>query len=138
MEAITVFLDSNILFSLCWKDPKESLVGILLELREMGEVELVISPLTLEETTANLKAKKPDALLSLQKVVDACTVVPDVLSPLDINLPENDLILLSTAIANNVKYFLTGNKADFGPYYGSTFGRTLILTPRSFLSKDER
>jgi predicted nucleic acid-binding protein len=136
VEAVTVFLDSNILFSLCWKNPAESLIGILLELQEMGEVKLVISPLTLEETTANLKAKKPNALSRLQEVVDSCTVVPDVLSPLEIDLPENDLILLSTAIANKVNFFLTGNKADFGPFYGSTIGGTRILAPRSFLSKE--
>ncbi|MFC1657554.1 putative toxin-antitoxin system toxin component, PIN family [Candidatus Moduliflexota bacterium] len=136
MEAVTVFLDSNILFSLCWKNPEESVIGIILELQKMGEVKLVISPLTLEETTANLKAKKPEALSRLQEVVDSCTVVADVLSPLEVDLPENDLILLSTAIASKVDFFLTGNKADFGPIFGRTFGSTRILTPRAFLSKE--
>ncbi|WP_025209881.1 hypothetical protein [Hippea sp. KM1] len=52
-------------------------------------------------------------------------------------LPKADRIILSTAIANGIKYFLTGNTRDFKDLYGKTIGKTIILKPRDFLYKTQ-
>jgi predicted nucleic acid-binding protein len=134
-EAVAVFLDSNILFSICWSGSKNSLLGLLLELQESGQVQILISPLGIEETRDNLRRKRPAALPALKRLASSCVTVPDAELPLDVKLPEKDQLLLSSAIAARAVFFLTGNIADFKTLYGTSVKGTTVLTPRAFLNK---
>jgi predicted nucleic acid-binding protein len=135
MEEVSVFLDSNILFALCWKAPEESLFGILVTLHREGRLRLHVSPLVLEEVSANLKAKRPAALPLFARLSAECVVVPDSSALLDLPLPPKDLMLLSTAVAHRIRFFLTGNRADFASLYGHEVNGTTVFTPRAFLTR---
>jgi len=136
MEAVAVFLDSNVLFSLCWKGSENTILGVLLKLQDRGDLRLLISPLVLYEASENLRVKKPEALPLLRRIAESCQEVPDANLPLEVVLPKNDRLILSAAVAGKARYFLTGNTADFGPLYGRTIGGTRVLTPRAFILQE--
>jgi len=139
MEKVTVFLDSNVLFSVAWTGREKSRSAILFELQSLGFVRLFISRLVLEETMSNLRGKRPEAIPFFEELSGEVEVVPDlVVEGGDRRLkelPENDRVILSTAVAHGMDFFLTGNTRDFRGLYRRRIGRTLILTPREFLNK---
>ena len=139
MEKVTVFLDSNVLFSVAWTRREKSRSAILFELQSLGFVRLFISRLVLEETLSNLQEKRPGAILFVEELLGEVEVVPDLaVEGEDLrvqDLPENDRLILSTAVAHGMDFFLTGNSKDFRSLYRSRIGRTLILTPRGFLNR---
>lgn len=141
MEPLTVFLDSNILFSITWSGVESSRAYILFELQRQAILQLFVSPLVMEETLSNIKAKKPAAMPFLRELLENTTLVPDAISGIIDeklnNLPQNDRILLQTAIAHGMRWFITGNSRDFQPLYGCRIGQTTIATPRDFLENRE-
>jgi predicted nucleic acid-binding protein len=139
MEKVTVFLDSNLLFSVAWTGREKSRSAILFELQSLGFIRLFISRLVREETMSNLRGKRPEAIPFFEELSGEVEVVPDlVVEGGDRRLkelPENDRVILSTAVAHGMDFFLTGNTRDFRGLYRRRIGRTLILTPREFLNK---
>jgi hypothetical protein len=91
----------------------------------------------MEETLSNIKSKKPAAMPFLIELIKNTTLVPDGICSISDervrNLPDNDRILLQTAIAHGIAWFITDNSRDFQPLYGSKIGRTTISTLRNFL-----
>jgi predicted nucleic acid-binding protein len=136
---VTVFLDSNVRFSVAWTGREKSRSAILFELQSLGFIRLFISRLVLEETMSNLRGKRPEAIPFFEDLSGEVEVVPDlVIEGGDRRLkelPENDRVILSTAVAHGMDFFLTGNTRDFRGLYHRRIGRTLILTPREFLNK---
>ena len=139
MEKVTVFLDSNVLFSVAWTGREKSRSAILFGLQSLGFIRLFISRLVLEETMSNLRGKRPEAIPFFEELSGGVEVVPDLVveggSRRLKALPENDRVILSTAVAHGMDFFLTGNTRDFRGLYRRRIGRTLILTPREFLNK---
>jgi predicted nucleic acid-binding protein len=139
MEKVTVFLDSNVLFSVAWTGREKSRSAILIDLQSLGFVRLFISRLVLEETLFNLKEKRQEAIPFVEELLGEIEVVPDLaMAGEDLRvqrLPENDRLILSTAVAHGVDFFLTGNSKDFRGLYRRRIGRTLVLTPREFLDR---
>jgi len=88
---------------------------------------------------SNLRGKRPEAIPFFEELSGEVEVVPDlVVEGGDRRLkalPENDRVILSTAVAHGMNFFLTGNTRDFRGLYHRRIGRTLILTPREFLNK---
>jgi predicted nucleic acid-binding protein len=142
MEPLTVFLDSNIVFSIAWSGAETSRAYILFELQQQAILRLFISPLVMEETLSNIKSKKPAAMPFLRELLKKTTLVPDAISSITDerlnNLPHNDRILLQTAIAHGIRWFITGNSRDFQSLYGCRIGQTMIATPRDFLENRDR
>jgi predicted nucleic acid-binding protein len=136
---VTVFLDSNVLFSVAWTGREKSRSAILFELQSLGFIRLFISRLVLEETMSNLRGKRPEAIPFFEELSGEVEVVPDLVveggDRRFKELPENDRVILSTAVAHGMDFFLTGNTRDFRCLYRRRIGRTLILTPREFLNK---
>jgi len=136
---VTVFLDSNVLFSVAWTGREKSRSAILFELQSLGFIRLFFSRLVLEETMSNLRGKRPEAIPFFEERSGEVEVVPElVVEGGDRRLkelPENDRVILSTAVAHGMDFFLTGNTRDFRGLYHRRIGRTLILTPREFLNK---
>ena len=139
MGKVTVFLDSNVLFSVAWTGREKSRSAILFELQSLGFIRLFISRLVLEETISNLRGKRPEAIPFFEELSGEVEVVPDlVVEGGDRRLkelPENDRVILSTAVAHGMDFFLTGDTREFRGLYHRRIGRTLILTPREFLNK---
>jgi predicted nucleic acid-binding protein len=139
MEKVTVFLDSNVLFSVAWTGREKSRSAILFELQSVGFVRLFISRLVLEETLFNLREKRPGAIPFVEELLGEVEVVPDLaVEGEDLRaqgLPENDRLILSTAVAHGMDFFLTGNSKDFRGLYRRRIGRTSVLTPREFLDR---
>jgi len=137
MEPITLFLDSNILFAIAWSGAESSRAYILFELQQRAILRLFISPLVMEETLSNIKSKKPAAIPFLLELLKNTTLLPDAITTVTDErvyaLPRNDRILLQTAIAHGISWFITGNGRDFQPLYGCRIGQTTIATPRDFL-----
>ena len=139
MEKVTVFLDSYLLFSVAWTGREKSRSAILFELQSLGFIRLFISRLVLEETMSNLREKRPKATPFFEELSGDVEVVPDLVVEGEDRrlkeLPENDRVILSTAVAHGMDFFLTGNTRDFRGLYRRRIGRTLILTPREFLNR---
>ena len=137
MEPLTVFLDSNIQFSIAWSGAETSRAYMLFDLQQKAILRLFISPLVMEETLSNITSKKPTAMPFLLQLIKNTILVPDAICSISDervhNLPDNDRILLQTAIAHGIGWFITGNSRDFQALYGCRIGRTMITTPRNFL-----
>ena len=135
-KKLTVFLDSNVLFSIAYSGKDRSRSYLLYELQDAGDIEIYISNLVKEEAMFNIKIKKPAASPFLSTLIRHTTVLEDILVNMNIpmqTLPDNDKIILSTAIHNEIEYFLTGNEHDFKDLYKKRFYRTIILKPAEFL-----
>jgi predicted nucleic acid-binding protein len=139
MEKVTVFLDSNGLYSVAWTGREKSRSAILFELQSLGFIRLFISRLVLEETMSNLRGKRPEAIPFFEELSGEVEVVPDLVVEGEDRrvkeLPENDRVILSTAVAHGMDFFLTGNTRDFRGLYRRRICRTLILTPGEFLNR---
>jgi predicted nucleic acid-binding protein len=120
-----IFLDANILFSACIEGSR---IAILLE-RVAAHAELISNIHALRETERNLDSKKPQfsaslnllkkRVLILNRIASVCTEIRD-----------KDKPILGGAVANRCTHLLTGDKRDFGIYYGKTIEGVKIVSPR--------
>jgi len=136
---VKVFLDSNVLFSICYSGKETSRSWLLYDLQAEGQLTLFISNLVQEEVRFNLKIKKEAALPIFEERLAHTVVLADA-APLSIfpsiaSLPDNDRIILATALHHRMDVFLTGNSRDFSALYHHRIGTTTILTPRAFLER---
>ncbi|WP_297058807.1 PIN domain-containing protein [Thermosulfurimonas sp.] len=135
--ALTVFLDSNVLFSIAYSGPERSRSYLLFELEKKGRLRLYISELVFRETAVNLRLKRPEQEPFLKKLLSRLTILPD--QPLGLPqlgfLPLQDRLILETAISNGLQFFLTGNRRHFGPLYGRKIKDTRVLSPAEFLHR---
>ena len=131
MGKVSVFLDSNVLFPAAYSGER-STSYILFKLQEKGLISIFISNFVVLETANNLQDKKPERLGLLKELMDRTTVLNDVVVDLPVlsSLPKADRIILSTAVAYDIKSFLTGNTRDFKDLY---VGNTVVLKLRDFL-----
>jgi predicted nucleic acid-binding protein len=136
-EKIKVFLDSNILFSIAYSGKDKTRSYLFYEIQSIGNLEVYISNLVCRESVFNIKIKKSEGLSLLNELIKKSKILADVL--VDIkhellnSLPQNDRIILATAISNRMDYFITGNSNDFKNLYQKKIGNTLILKPIDFL-----
>ena len=125
------FLDANVLFSAAYKTNAS-----LTRLWQLPDVEFVTSAYAVEEATRNITLTKPDRLSALQdilmqmRIINDPTQFPDL--PKTINLKAKDRPILAAAIATHCHYLITGDKTDFGSYYGQAVRGVLVLPPGEF------
>jgi hypothetical protein len=111
-----IFLDANILFSGAQSQSRmRAFLAVLTE-----RAKLVTNEYAIEEARRNLSAKSPDALKNLERLVQQCDVVPQLLTDLEIDLASKDVPILGGAIAGGATHFLTGDERDFGKFWGKT------------------
>jgi predicted nucleic acid-binding protein len=125
-----LFLDSNILYSAAHKPD-----GIVSQLWDLDDVELLTSTYALTEAVSNMETSKPKA--RLEKLTESLRVIsihPDFPLPRDITLPEKDQPILQAAISAHATHLLTGDFAHFRQYYRKRFSGVLILPPAEYLS----
>jgi predicted nucleic acid-binding protein len=128
-----LFLDANVLFSASYREDSP-----LLRLWERRGVELLTSTYARTEAERNLNPNQRDRLAELMNRV---RVVPDAPSqdlPEGLSLRKKDLPIISAAIGAMATHLITGDRRDFGPYYGKRLGNTLVLPPRDYLVRSRR
>lgn len=138
-EKIKVFLDSNILFSIAYSGREKSRAYLIYEIQDLKLIEIYISNLVRKEAVFNIINKKKDGALLLNELIRKSKTLNDIsvdAMPYGIErLPLNDRIILSTAVLNEMDYFITGNDKDFKSFYGRKIRNTFILKPMDFLMR---
>lgn len=134
-----VFLDSNVIFSICWSGIEFSRSGLFFKLQQQGHIQLFISRLVHDETLFNLQTKRPESIPIFQKLCNELTIMPDnvglTANQQIMRLPVNDRVIFMTALSNDMEYFITGNIRDFSDLYQKRIATLIALTPADFLSK---
>jgi hypothetical protein len=105
----------------------------LLELWALDDTELVTSAYAAAEAYRNLAEKRPAQLPDLAALLDRCLLAIEGANPISkIDLPVNDVPILSSAIASRCSHLLTGDK-HFRPLFGRMVEGTVILRPGDYL-----
>ena len=135
MEKLKVFLDSNVIFSAAYSEKGKSRSYLFFELQNLNIIKIYISNLVKFESIHNIKIKKPEKLDFLNELLSKADIIEDVDVYYEFakNLPENDRIILSSAVYHDIDFFITGNTKDFLTFYNKKLKNTLILTPKDFL-----
>ena len=123
------FLDANVLFSAAYREGSG-----LRRPWELEDVELLTSGYALEEARRNLDTD--DQLDRLHELVRGLQLVPEsaVDLPDAVDLSEKDVPILQAAIAAEASHLITGDRKDFGPYFGEKLRGVRITTPREYLN----
>lgn len=134
-----VFLDSNVVFSICWSGKERSRSYLLYELQQRGFFHIFISRLVHDETKFNLETKRVEAVPLFEELMLESEMVSDIASSAVSSelaaLPDNDRIILSTAVFHRMDFFLTGNSRDYKHIFHKKILQTMVLTPADFLNK---
>jgi len=120
-----VFLDANILYS-------ASRTGSLMEvfiLRLMREAECCTNLFAIEEARRNLEANERDCLDNFQALMARVLTVGEMAVLPQIALKEKDEPILAGAIGGRCSHLLTGDRRDFGRFFGKTIGGVKIVSP---------
>ena len=126
----SAFLDANVLFSASY-----SVHSPLLRLWKLRDIRLCASAYVLEETRRNLR--DTSALTRLQGLQTTLQLVAEAdvrLIPASVSLRLKDKPILSAAIAARMDFLLTGDRQDFGAFFGTTIAGVMILRPRDFIT----
>lgn len=136
---VRVFLDSNVLFSIAYTGKDRSRAYLIYEIQALGLLTVCLSNLVCKEAILNIRRKRPEAEQLLTELIDRSQLLEDMavdLRKAEIRrLPQNDRIILSTAVYHKADFFLTGNEKDFKDLYRRRVLGTLILKPGDFLQR---
>jgi uncharacterized protein len=129
-----LFLDANILFSAAYRP------GAGIErLWTLEDCVLLTSSYAIDEARRNLG--NPEQLARLATLLDKVEQVPAVsLDPEargSIELREKDWPILGGAVVAGATHLITGDKRDFGPFFGTVLFGVLILPPSAYLASRE-
>ena len=79
--------------------------------------------------------------MRLTELMKRVRLVPDAPSQ---DLPEESLLrakdvpIVAAAIGAGASHLITGDRRDFGPYFGKRLGEVLVLPPRDYLAISKR
>ncbi len=125
-----VFLDANVLFSAAYRERSP-----LRRLWTQRGVELVTSHYAVAEAERHLdgdqRARLAELLAGLRLVADA----PTHPLPARVLVRAKDMPILAAAIAAQATHLVTGDRRDFGAYFGRSVGGVLILPPRAYFAR---
>jgi hypothetical protein len=119
-----VFLDANVLFSA--SHTGSNVARLIAWLREQATA--VTDGLAVEEARRNLALKRETWLPAFEKLIRSVEIVPSVVFDLPVALEEKDAPLLCAAIRSTCRYFVTGDRRDFGHLYGQTIEGVEVIS----------
>ncbi len=126
-----LFLDANVLFSAAYRTD----AGVT-RLWSDERWALITSEYAIEEARRNLDER--EQLARLEELLLEVERLPSVSLAADlrgqIELREKDWPILGGAISANATHLITGDRRDFGPYFGSELFGIIILPPGDYLS----
>lgn len=131
MKKDVLFLDANILFSAAYRENSG-----LLQFWKLKGARLVSSVYAIEEARRNLETLKQKE--RLEKLIDSVETFPfyvDDALPENIALKEKDRPILLAAISVQADYLITGDKRDFGQFYGKAIKGVTVIPPSDYLKK---
>ena len=111
----------------------------LTRLWDLSNVEKITSRYALEEARRNLQTE--DRIARLNRLIKAVEILPEPREqdlPSGIELAEKDRPILAAALAAGASHLITGDRRDFGRYFGQHIGKTLIMRPRDYLDSRKR
>ncbi len=120
-----IFVDANILFSASMPD---SATRRLFEILHSSGHDLVTSDNALEEAERNLSLKFGRYLEALAGMRSKIQISNQLAELPEIRINENDRIILSSAVAAGCDVFWTGDKRNFGSYYGKMIRGVKVLS----------
>lgn len=127
-----VFLDANILFSAAKSNG--GIRRLLSDLTAKAHV-LCADAYVVEEARRNLAAKSPQVLPILATLLGRVEIAPMQVSGPAISqitsLPEKDRPVLTAAVRMRCDILLTGDRADFGTFFGRSLAGIAIHSPQS-------
>ena len=126
-----VYLDANSLFSACL--PNSRLAVFVRLLKHKGEC--LYSNYALNEAAKNLGRKFPVQLPELAGLTSGMSEVPDHAGLSGVEIRAKDEPSISAAIAAGATHLLTGDKRDFGPFFGKTIQGVKIVTAAMLASE---
>lgn len=128
-----LFLDANVLFSAAYREDSP-----LVRLWRRRGAELLTSAYAYAEAERHLN---PDQRVRLAELMKRVRLVPDAPSqdlPEELSLRPKDVLIVAAAIAARASHLITGDRRDFGPYFGKRLGGMLVLPPRDYLAPSGR
>lgn len=138
-EKIKIFLDSNVLFSIACSGREKSRAYLIYDMQEADILEVYISGIVSEEAMLNIRNKRPSSFSFLQEIIQRSKILSDVMVDSQnkqiSKLPQNDRIILTTALYHEMPFFITGNDKDFKAFYNKRIHNTLILKPADFVNR---
>ncbi|MGH9320676.1 MAG: PIN domain-containing protein [Vicinamibacteria bacterium] len=128
-----LFLDANVLFSAAYREDSP-----LMRLWHRRGVALLTSAYAQVEAERHLDESQR---LRLKELINGVRLVPDAPSydlPKELSLRGKDVPIVAAAMAAGATHLITGDRRDFGRYYGKRLGEVLVLPPRDYLARPER
>ena len=130
-KKVRVFLDSNVLFSIAYSGKEKSRSYLIYEIQGLGIIQVCLSKLVCEETLSNIRRKKPDSESFLKELIEKSKILGGDSHRPEARrvgkLPQNDRIILTTAIYHKVDIFVTGNEKDFKKLYHKKVFNTISI-----------
>ena len=106
-----IFVDANVLFSAAYSQK-----GKAFDLLSSG-LHIVTSDYAIDEARKNLTTKRPNALESLDKLLQKIEIVASVdAEGCLIDLPDKDRPIFLAAMKSKATHLLTGDLKDLGPH----------------------
>lgn len=124
------FLDANVLFSAAYTEQSS-----LLNLWKLTGIRLCTSKYAIDEAQRNLRSESSEARLKL--LAEALLVIPEAdaqLIPASIQLRDKDKPILAAAIATRATFLVTGDRRDFGHFFGNTIAGVLVVRPSDLIA----
>jgi predicted nucleic acid-binding protein len=127
-----VFLDANVLFSAAYRE--KGSVRAFFILAAARACTLVTSAHAAEEARRNLAARHPDRVAELEKLLGTLEVCPEP-RPATLawasttGLPQKDAPILAAAVDARCAILATGDRSDFGTFFGKRMRGTVVLLP---------
>lgn len=125
-----LFIDANVLFSAAYR----AAAGVA-RLWQLDDVELLSSDYAIEEARRNLSSPKQrsrlNELVAALELVSAVTLDEAFFEALE--LRPKDWPILGGAMAGKATHLITGDRHDFGPFFGHEVGGVIVLPPGDYL-----
>ena len=133
-----VFLDANVLFSAALRTASPLLA--FFRLADAGLCELLASPLVLDEARRNIARKHSARSGELEGFIARLTVCQEAMAgevhwARSTGLPEKDAPILAAAARAKADMLVTGDRTDFGTFYGRRLRAVEVLPPRTALER---
>lgn len=115
-----LFLDANVLFATAWQEGRSR---ALFTLAQQGRCTLCTSAYALGEARRNLQAKRPEALTTLEALLEEVILVAEprralIHKALERGLPPTDAPILAAAWEARAAALVSGDRQHFGHLYG--------------------
>ena len=129
-----LFLDANVLVSAAWKANTR-----MQQFWSLENVELITSEYAIAETERSLPAQ--EQLDRFHYFAARLRIIEDgtyehIRLPDGVSIRQKDVPIVQAAIAAQATHLITGDRHDFGDYFGQTIEGVEIIQPAEYLKRN--